>query len=234
MDELFPLLENNSSQSIITGDFNIDYNQLHKGDSYARKLDDLAIAYGFNQTIKLPTRRRVTESSSTCNDLTFTNATEHTSGVGVISVADHLMNYIVLGKQNTPANHRYVTSRNFKNLDREKMVEDLHMVHWHVIECFPDINDAWHAWKCLFIEIVDKHAPIRKFRAPRTNKIPWYDEETETLKKLRDYYHKRAVAVNLPDDWSKYRQTRNSVTKKVREAKTTYYTSMIKENQGAD
>ena len=141
------------------------------------------------------------------------------------------MNFIVLGRTNIPNHHRFVMSRNFKNLDKSELKSDLEKVPWHVIECFNDIEDAWHSWKCLFTDIINKHAPLRKFRAPKSPKIPWYNDQIESLKKLRDYYHQRATTGNLQNDWENYRKTRNQVTNMVRKSKKEYYSSMIDQHK---
>ena len=52
------------------------------------------------------------------------------------------------------------------------------------------------------------------------------------MKKLRDYYHRRATIGNLEEDWRNYKKTRNKITAMVRESKREYYTTMIKANQG--
>ena len=217
------------SRTVITGDFNIDYENASENANVMR-LNDIANAYGFQQTIKLPTR--ITEESETCIDLTFTNAPAFTSGVGIVSIADHLMNYIILGKSNIPHHHRFIYSRNFKKVNEQNLIEDLKKVPWHMIECFEDIEDSWHAWKCLFNNVVNEHAPLRKFRAPKKQKIPWYDAKIDDLKAVRDQYHRRATMGNLAEDWLMYRNTRNKVTALVREAKRQYYTDMIHENKG--
>ena len=229
-EELFTMLDSKSSTSIITGDFNINYNILHERNSPARKLDDIAAAHGFKQTIKLPTR--ITETTTTCIDLTFTNAPNFTAGVAIVSVADHLLNYINIGRRPTQSNHRYIMSRNFRKLDTDKLLEDLKQIPWNVTECFNSVNDAWHAWKCLYTDVINTHAPLRKFRAPKSAKIPWYDEKIDKMKKLRDQFHRRATIGNLAIDWLRYRQTRNKVTELVRKAKKEYYSSMIENNRG--
>jgi hypothetical protein len=147
-------------------------------------------------------------------------------------VADHLLNFTILGNSRTPANHRYIISRNFKHLSVEKLLQDLNQVPWHIIECFDCVNDAWYSWKSLFTEVINNHAPVRKFRAPKKPKIPWYDEDIESLKKIRDQYHRRATIGNLSEDWDCYRKTKNKVTALVRQRKKEYFTSMLEQNNG--
>ena len=161
-------IDNPRYDSVLTGDFNIDYSKVNDQSSPACKLNELLSTYGLSQTIKSPTR--ITDSSSTIIDLTITNTKNYTSGVGVVSVADHLLNFIILDSESTRTNHRFVTSRNFKNLDPKKLVEDLNFVPWHVIECFDNINDIWDTWKLLFDDVVKNHAPLRNSEPLKTKR----------------------------------------------------------------
>ena len=123
----------------------------------------------------------------------------------MVSVADHLMNFIILDSKSNKPNHRFVTSRNFKRLDVNQFLQDLYLVPWHIIECFDNINDAWMAWKLLFDDVVNSHAPLRRFRASKT-KIPWYDENIEAMKDLRDRLHDRAIITGRESDWAEFRK----------------------------
>jgi hypothetical protein len=158
LSSLNSLYNSTRYESAVLADFNIDYNQIHDPNSPAKRLDDIASVFGLSQTIKLPTR--ITDASATCIDLLFTNVTDYKAGAAIVSVADHLLNYIAIGKQKSNNHHRFVTSRNFKNMNEDNLRADLQYVPWHVIESFTDINDAWHAWKCLFTDVVNSHAQI--------------------------------------------------------------------------
>jgi len=174
---------------------------------------------------------RIANSSSTIIDLTITNVKNYTAGVGVISVADHLMNFIILDSKFTKPNHRFVTSRNFKRLDTKKFLDDLTLVPWYIIECFDNINDTWMAWKFLFDDVVNHHAPLKKFRASKSQ-IPWYDEKIEILMQMRDQLHNKAIITDSIEDWAQFKKMKNRVTTLVRKAKTEFYTNGIKENHG--
>jgi exonuclease III len=229
INELFYHLDSNRFHSVISGDFNI--NTLPPS-ALGTRLLETADTYGFTQVIREPTR--VTETSVTCIDLTFTNMNQlYSAGVDKTCIADHFMNYIVLGKmKSSPAKHRMISARNLKRIDEQKWREDMASVPWSVIEAFENINEAWSAWKTLFFEVVDEHAPLRKFRAPRSKKKPWKCEEVDELRKLRDHYHHRACTSKRHEDWSMYRQTRNLTTKTARQRKQEHFINGIEENRG--
>ena len=131
MEDFLVQLDNSIFDIVITGDFNIDFTHVDDPSSAARTLNDITSTYGLSQVINAPTR--ITDSSATIIDLTLTNIKNYSSGVGVVSVADHLMNFIILDSKFNRPNHRFITSRNFKKLDPLKFVTDLTLVPWHII-----------------------------------------------------------------------------------------------------
>ena len=80
-----------------------------------------------------------------------------------ITVSDH---YAVFGnrkpnnciKTNT---HQTITYRSFKTFDETMFINDLHEVPWETIEAFEDINEIVEAWNNMFLEVINKHAPIK-------------------------------------------------------------------------
>ena len=71
--------------------------------------------YEFSQVIDAPTR--ITKNSQSCINLIFTNVEAFTSGVAVVSVADHLMNYLIMGSSPNYSPHRYIFTRKLNYLD---------------------------------------------------------------------------------------------------------------------
>ena len=77
----------------------------------------------------------------------FANCQRYTTGVACVSVADHLMKFIILGEKSQGGTHRYITSRSFKRLDEHASLEDLKQAPWSVIEVFEDVDDTIHGAK---------------------------------------------------------------------------------------
>ena len=79
------------------------------------------------------------------------------------------------------------------------------------------------------MKIVNKHAPIGKFRVKGRDN-PWFSPE------LSDTIHRRNVAWAkarksvLASDWSIFRQLRNKCTTLIKKAKSEYYLSVTTEN----
>ena len=66
--------------------------------------------------------------------------------------------------------HTSVMYRNFKTFNRAKFRNDIYNENWEFLDSGLDPNQMWTEWKTKFLQIVDKHAPIRTKRVkPRPN-----------------------------------------------------------------
>ena len=71
-------------------------------------------------------------------------------------------------------------------------------------------NAFWHKWKSLFLEILNKHAPLRKKKI-RSRPAPWMTREIKDNMLQRNYLKKIANKSGDPSDWSRYKTARNKV-----------------------
>ena len=53
-------------------------------------------------------------------------------------------------------------SRQFQNFDYEAFIEDIKETPFHFTSLMDEPNEMWDVWKPLFLEVVNKHAPMRK------------------------------------------------------------------------
>ena len=60
--------------------------------------------------------------------------------------------------------HRSIETRDYKKIDSDKFLNDLVQQPWDLISLEPNPTAMWDAWKTLFMEIVDKHAPLKTKR----------------------------------------------------------------------
>ena len=60
----------------------------------------------------------------------------------------------------------------------------------------------------MFMEAVEKHAPIRS-RRTRKSKSPWITNEKKRMIYNRDYFKKKAILSNDLYVWLDYKQIRN-------------------------
>jgi hypothetical protein len=60
-----------------------------------------------------------------------------------------------------------------KNFNETKFVDELFNRHWEYIYFFgEEPNSMWKIWKELFLEVLNKHAPLQH-KNIRSSKVPW-------------------------------------------------------------
>ena len=153
-------------ESIIMGDFNIDF---LKPDAIPKQWIDIMESYNLTQRIMTPTR--ITNYSKTCIDHTYVTNAEHVQAtkVATISISDHFP--VCYSRSHNSAtlkrNHTSIKYRSYKNFNQAAFLEDLTLVPWNVCESFEDSNDTLACWVQLFLEVVEKHAPLQERRVKK-------------------------------------------------------------------
>ena len=85
-----------------------------------------------------------------------------------------------------------------------------------------DTNSMWIRWKELFLEVLDKHAPIRQIRE-RSCSVPWITADIKKLIFDRDKMKRKAMVTKQSADWDAYKTSRNRVNIALRRGKSEYY-----------
>ena len=154
----------------------------------------------------------------------------------LMSCHDHLENTTfragVWQAPKTPkADPKLIESRQFKNFDSDAFIEDIKETPFHLASLLDDPNEMWEVWKSLFLEIANKHAPIRK-RKVKSKSSPWISSELRQKMRKRDFLKKQAVKQNSHQMWNDYKKARNDVNASVREARTNFFNESIKKHSG--
>ena len=121
--------------------------------------------------------------------------------------------------------HYTISYRSFKNFDESKFVEDLQSVPWDTIKLFDDTDDILEAWLDLFLQVVDKHVPLKQHRVRHKNQPQWLSSEILDAMKCRD----RHKSLGNHDE---YKVWRNKVIKLIQNSKKTQYQTFISNNKG--
>ena len=77
---------------------------------------------------------------------------------------------------------------NEKNLS--KLVECATL--FDLVDIYDDINDIYHTFSKIVVDIVDEFAPIKKFRLKKDCNVPWMDKELLYRIAKRDIAHRLA------------------------------------------
>ena len=126
--------------------------------------------------------------------------------------------------------HRTIETRNYKKIDNDKVLNNLVQQPWDSISLEPNPTAMWDAWKTLFMEIVDKHAPLKTKRISKKHS-PWitYDLMRKIYK--RNYLKKKAIIENNAASWEQYKQARNETNNAIKSAKRQYFLHNLELNK---
>lgn len=81
------------------------------------------------------------------------------------------------------------------NEDFEAFIEDIKETPFHFTSLMDDPNEMWDVWKSLLLEVVNKHAPMRK-RKVKSKPSPWITSKLRQKMRKRDFLKKQAVKKN--------------------------------------
>ena len=185
-----------------------------------------------HQLINEPTH--ITEKRSTTIDLIFANEPDKIvcSGVSHVGISDHSLIYAFrkLSPGKHSKGHITISNRNFKHFDADSFRNDIILQDWDYIKTLSEPNQMWHAWKKIFNNVVDRHAPLRTKRV-RGSKAPWITIELKELMHQRDFLKIRAIQSKNPQDWSAFKKARNTVNNDIKHAKDEHYKTAFCENE---
>ena len=142
--------------------------------------------YQYIQLIDQPTR--ITSSTRTLIDHIFTNKPNIITNHGVlhVGISDHSLIYATHKHNTLKADPKIIESRQFKNFDCDAFIEDIKETPFHFASLMDDPNEMWDVWKSLFLEVINKHAPMRK-RKVKSKSSPWITAELRRKMRKRDF-----------------------------------------------
>ena len=163
--------EAENKELIVLGDLNCDVSKTPL-DNQTRKLQFLCSLYQFDQLINEPTR--VTPTSASVIDLILTNKPENISQSMVLFTLGYLHDHsliFAIRKHTLPKSGKTSPMvrevRDFKHFVQNDFIHDIFQLPWDSINQFASPNTSWQVWKSLFLEALDRHAPLRQ------DAIPW-------------------------------------------------------------
>ncbi|CAB3994041.1 Hypothetical predicted protein, partial [Paramuricea clavata] len=108
-----------------------------------------------------------------------------------------------------------------KNFNENNFLHDLKIQSWENVYFFADNpNSMWQIWKELFLQVLDKHAPLQGKKI-KSKKLPWITNH------IKQKLKRRAIVTKLESDWENYKRARNETNTQLRLAKKEYYNNKI-------
>lgn len=186
----------------------------------------------FTQLVNSPTRPNLkSPEKSTLIDLILTNVPHKFSSLGVFcnDLSDHCAVAAIRNTKMPKSKSRIIYKRNLKLFNEQAYHHDLSNFDWKKIGLIPDVELAWTFFRNGFMQIVNKHAPIRRFRI-KGRENPWFSPELAENIYERNLVWAKARKTGSPNDWLVFRQLRNKCSSFIKKAKSEYYLSVTTEN----
>lgn len=219
--EMLDCISTLGHETYFMGDINIDW--LSQNCPLKNKLLTVTDTCGLSQMIKKPTRiclKNDGTMTSTCIDHIYTNAPELcTKAINVpIGCSDHNLIVIVRNTIVAKMGAKIIFKRSYKMFNQDSFVEEIKNICWSDVLSTNNPRDALTNFDEIFMPLVEKHAPLKKFTV-RKARTQWLYEEIKEYMKQRDQAKKTAIITGYESDWQVYRKLRNSVTKLNRKKK---------------
>jgi len=180
--------------------------------------------YNLSQHVQLPTR--VTLKSSTLIDHVISNVPNRVTYTNVLpcsSVSDHDAPYVCINVRVKRFQPRYKMIRNEREFDEEKFLRDFSELPFNLIYSTDDIDDKLALFNSLFTSCLDGHAPLKKVKVTRPP-APWLkSDDIHQLQVRRNQLRYQAHQTKSEDTWIKFREVRNLLRTKIKQAKRLFY-----------
>lgn len=216
-DALFDILPN-YDRVLIAGDFNVNLLDNSRRSSNlinmfnALALDILPLSATYQHSLL---------HNPSWLDLLITNNKNKIINYGQISdhgISKHHLIFMSLDMHVPKHIHKFITCRNFKGIKVNDLVSDAADLPWSDVDLFDNVDSKVDYINSLCNSLLDKHAPLRRFRVTHAP-APWLDDNIKHLMKCRDaaarVLRKNRTQVNL----DKYKALRNKVKQTIRNSK---------------
>lgn len=123
-----------------------------------------------------------------------------------------------------------ITTRSYKNFNADAFYDDISKVPWDTVTVFDHINDQVSCFNNLFLDVLEKHAPVKTFKSKyRKSKV--ITPEIKDLMRERDRLQKCAHQTFNSRDWQCYRVLRREVKSKIKLSEIQLVKNEISENK---
>jgi len=142
--------------------------------------------------------------------------------VGAPCFSHHDLLHAVFKIQMPSPVSRFITYRDYKNLDHVKLFEDIENIDWHSVHDAESIDDKVNAFNSILLEAFEQHVPLKRVKI-RHYSAPWFTKDIHKCLSRRNKARKRYAKSGSTSDFETYRLLRNQTKTMIRAAKVKYY-----------
>jgi len=102
-----------------------------------------------------------------------------------LGISDHHLIYAAFSTRRSNSKPKFITVRNYKDLDNEKLQRNLEEAPWHIVSAVEDVEDSVYLWETMFKDIIESNIKRRNVKV-RHKSLPWIN--TEIRKAMNQRY----------------------------------------------
>ncbi len=209
---------------LIMGDFNFHMNKPNKPN--VNRMIEILDTFDLIQHVTTPTHK-----FGNTLDLIITKKDTNLLSYKVDEMlSDHNVLHMNINIQRPPWPMKYISHRNFKNINIKQIKEDFLKLNEKIDE-ISDINKLVSLYNEDLIKIMDKHAPKRKIKITMRNKTPWTSDEIRPDKTLKRKLERKWLRTKLITDEQNYKAQRNKFNALLRDIRAKQLANDINENK---
>ena len=234
LSRVFDVINDESKQSYIMGDFNIDLLKCDR-DPQVNDFINLVFSSGYYPTIDRPTR--ITETSISLIDNILTNDPPDAidSGVLVNDISDHFPIFTITSMRpptghSTPPGFSYAKrARQLKPNNIKGFTQALSIANWNFVLDDDDAESAFNSFHDRTSKLFDIHCPIKtnKLSKRKTPKKPWITSGIIKSINLKDKLYRKYRTNPSQENKLKYTKYRNILNNILRVAKRNHITTEL-------
>jgi hypothetical protein len=230
LEDVLLQLMPNYCHVLIMGDFNTDLTKPDKCE--CKQLTTMFESCGLSILPLQPTHH--TADSATLLDLIIVSDKSDITKYGqlpVPAISRHDLIYCVVSVKVPKPKVKYITYRDFKNMDEIAFLTDINQVPWHNIFDLTSVDDMVNMFNTFVSNLYNQHAPIVTKRITKRSPVPWMTKDILSLMAHRDYLFRKARKSGDVVTMNSYRQLRNRVKQLLRNSKLRYTRSLFSNNK---
>ena len=178
-----------NDETVILGDFNIDYK--NKNSPKFKKIKFFERANALEQMICTTTRN--SKTSSTILDMVFTNM-KYIKEAGTLDsfLSDHQPIFLLKKKvKTTGRQEQQFEGRSYRHYNKQQFIDNVKAQKWDYFYDAADPMEAWDEMLGIINREANKQCPVRKYKI-KHNKPCWLTNEILEQMKDRDYFYQKA------------------------------------------
>ena len=220
---------------VIIGDFNVDLLRINNG---SMPLEFLSAMYSIGCIPQILQPTRITGTSATLIDHIWVNDLSGVCRSGIIrsTISDHFPVFLSYSKSSIIDNSTdrvTYTRRLINDVTKQRLTQNLSLIDWSSVADIDCLDEMYNRFIEVIVSNFNTCIPLVVKRKKKIDvQKPYITPELKIL--IKEKHRLQRLYVKWPITYEKrFKDIRNRVNKKVKEAKSRYYQSKIRHNKNS-